>query len=166
MAHFLCFVFFCTTHRAGEGHVEIVKLLCESGADPNCEDRWGRRPLDDAASGEHEECQRVLKLYGAELSEQATKASDELDTSTKRTLENMKVNFDELELIDRIGAGAFGEIYKCRYVEIYTLVVSESKSRFSQQSCPGTSTDGEEPLWRPKLSRRPKFGRIGSQNRP
>jgi hypothetical protein len=70
--------------------------------------------LDDAATGNHEECQRVLKTYGAEPSAQATKATNELDASTKRTLENMKVNFDELELIDRIGAGAFGEIYKCR----------------------------------------------------
>jgi len=27
----------------------------------------------------------------------------------------MRVEFDELEMIDRIGSGAFGEIYKCRW---------------------------------------------------
>ena len=33
---------------AGEGHLEIVRMLCEAGADVNVEDRWGHRPLDDA----------------------------------------------------------------------------------------------------------------------
>lgn len=31
-----------------EGHVEVVKLLCDAGADVNVEDRWGERPVDDA----------------------------------------------------------------------------------------------------------------------
>ena len=38
---------------AGEGHVDIVRLLCLAGADVNAEDRWNRRPLDDAFSGNH-----------------------------------------------------------------------------------------------------------------
>ena len=95
--------------------MEIVKILCEMGADVNCEDRWHRRPLDDAKTGGHDECQRVLKEYGAEHGTAST-VTNELDDSSRRFAENMKVNFDELELIDRIGAGAFGEIYKCRYV--------------------------------------------------
>ena len=33
---------------ANEGHLEVVKLLCEAGADINVKDRWGDRPLDDA----------------------------------------------------------------------------------------------------------------------
>ena len=97
--------------------MEIVKILCEMGADVNCEDRWNRRPLDDAKTGGHEEVQRVLKKYGAQHST-TTSIGNELDESTKRSTNNMQVNFDELELIDRIGAGAFGEIYKCRYVRL------------------------------------------------
>jgi len=31
---------------AGEGHTDVVQLLCERGADVNSEDRWGGRPLD------------------------------------------------------------------------------------------------------------------------
>uniref|UniRef100_A0A7S3L3V8 Protein kinase domain-containing protein n=1 Tax=Amphora coffeiformis TaxID=265554 RepID=A0A7S3L3V8_9STRA len=100
---------------AGEGHVEIVKVLCDMGADPNCEDRWNRRPLDDAITGQHEECQRVLIQYGAQQSTNRQASFDELGASGRRSVDNMKVNFDELELIDRIGAGAFGEIYKCRW---------------------------------------------------
>ncbi|KAL3932356.1 MAG: hypothetical protein SGARI_003984, partial [Bacillariaceae sp.] len=33
---------------AGEGRTEIVELLCQTGANPNVEDRWQNRPLDDA----------------------------------------------------------------------------------------------------------------------
>ena len=33
---------------AGEGRLEIVELLCQAGANPNVEDRWQNRPLDDA----------------------------------------------------------------------------------------------------------------------
>ena len=31
---------------AGEGHADVVQLLCERGANVNIEDRWGGRPLD------------------------------------------------------------------------------------------------------------------------
>ena len=31
---------------AGEGHTDVVQLLCERGANVNIEDRWGGRPLD------------------------------------------------------------------------------------------------------------------------
>jgi serine/threonine protein kinase len=33
---------------AGEGRLETVELLCQAGANPNVEDRWQNRPLDDA----------------------------------------------------------------------------------------------------------------------
>jgi AAA domain/Ankyrin repeats (many copies) len=52
---------------AGDGRVEIVKLLCEKGADVNLRDRWGSRPLDEAKSGGHLECVRVLEEYGGKL---------------------------------------------------------------------------------------------------
>lgn len=31
---------------AGEGHADVIQLLCERGANVNVEDRWGGRPLD------------------------------------------------------------------------------------------------------------------------
>lgn len=95
--------------------MQIVKVLCDMGADVNCEDRWHRRPLDDAMSGGHEECARVLESYGAKRSTTKAASFSELDESGKRSVDNMKVDFSEMELIDRIGAGAFGEIYKCRW---------------------------------------------------
>lgn len=100
---------------AGEGHPAIVQALCDAGADVNVEDRWHRRPLDDAITGEHKECEEILRKFGAARGVARTVSSGALDQSSKRQQDNMQVEFDELEMIDRIGAGAFGEIYKCRW---------------------------------------------------
>lgn len=50
---------------AGEGRSEIVKLLCERGADANVQDKWGNRPLDDAVSANQKSCIEVLEKFGA-----------------------------------------------------------------------------------------------------
>lgn len=50
---------------AGNGHDDVVQLLCDVGADTNVEDRWGNHPLDDAMAGHHTECIRILKSCGA-----------------------------------------------------------------------------------------------------
>ena len=159
------FVFLFISGSAGEGHVEIVKILCEMGANVNCEDRWNRRPLDDAKTGMHEECQRVLKEYGAEYSS-APSILLELDESSKRSVDNMRVNFDELELIDRIGAGAFGEIYKCRYVRMgqkdeAACVCQKFAKRCSWINRPSA---GVALWWQPRLSEQPRFAKIGPRN--
>lgn len=110
---------------AGEGHVAIVEALCKAGADVNVEDRWHRTPLDDALQNRHDECQRVLETHAARvgsavsasmvIQQQEQSSQDFLDASNRRQQDNMQVQFDELEMIDKIGSGAFGEIYKCRW---------------------------------------------------
>ena len=54
----------------GEGRLEIVELLCNAGADPNVEDRWGNRPLDDAdkAKKNSASIMKLLVSYGAKSS--------------------------------------------------------------------------------------------------
>jgi hypothetical protein len=96
---------------AGEGHTDIVEFLCQAGSDPNASDRWGGRPLDDAKSGKHTSCIKALEHFGAEKGSHA----GEVDESKRREVANLEVDFGEVEMIDRIGAGAFGEIYKCRW---------------------------------------------------
>jgi len=100
---------------SGEGHAHVVKALCGAGADVNVEDRWKRRPLDDAIDAGHEDCQKILLEYGASRGVREVTKVDVLDQSQKRVNDNMQVEFDELEMIDKIGSGAFGEIYKCRW---------------------------------------------------
>lgn len=55
---------------AGEGRLTIVKLLCEAGANPNVEDRWGNRPLDDAKKAKMNSAATVkmLEEHGAKSS--------------------------------------------------------------------------------------------------
>jgi serine/threonine protein kinase len=63
-----------------------------------------------------QECIKILREFGAaEGTRQDKPEESALDDSTQRQQDNMRVEFDELEMIDRIGAGAFGEIYKCRW---------------------------------------------------
>lgn len=98
---------------AGEGHGDIVQLLCLSGANVNAEDRWGNRPLDDAFQQKNSECIKILESYGATPTQKKQNTEGAL---IRQTIEdNMQVAFSELEMIDRIGQGAFGEIYKCRW---------------------------------------------------
>ena len=98
---------------AGEGQVEIVKMLCEAGADVNAEDRWGSRPLDDAKSAKNEECMKLLESFGAKKGSLNAGIGD--SSSKRREIANLEINFGELEMVDRIGSGAFGDIYKCRW---------------------------------------------------
>ena len=53
---------------AGEGRAEVVELLCVAGANPNVEDRWGGRPLDDAANAKVNsgEVMQLLVSFGAQ----------------------------------------------------------------------------------------------------
>jgi hypothetical protein len=124
---------------AGEGHTDVVQALCDAGADVNVEDRWSRRPLDDAEAGDHAETVTLLQSYGAARGRasaiNATKASNAveqvLDGSSQRAVDNMRIEFQELEMIDRIGSGAFGEIYKCRWrgTLVATKIIKSAKIR-------------------------------------
>lgn len=52
---------------SGEGREEIVELLCRSGANPNVEDRWQNRPLDDAKNAKKNAASimNILVRHGA-----------------------------------------------------------------------------------------------------
>jgi len=97
---------------AGEGHVNIVEFLCKSGADANAEDRWGGRPLDDALNSKQLACVEILRKYGAQSGSSHDPPSEVRSSDVDPS---MLTDFSEIEMIERIGAGAFGEIYKCRW---------------------------------------------------
>jgi hypothetical protein len=99
---------------AGEGHDDIVELLCVAGANVNIEDRWGGRPLDDANGSKHPECIRILKIHGATSGIRKGGILND-SSSRRREVANLEVDYEELEMIDQIGKGSFGEIYKCRW---------------------------------------------------
>ena len=98
---------------SGEGNHEVVKLLCERGANVNAEDRWGNRPLDDAVSSKHRKCADILAEHGAEHGAKQLLLGD--SSSRRREVANFETAFEDLEMIERIRKGSFGEIYKCRW---------------------------------------------------
>jgi len=59
---------------AGEGHLDIVEMLCKAGANVNVEDRWGHRPLDDAKNAKQNSSaiMKLLMKHGAESKHMTT----------------------------------------------------------------------------------------------
>jgi ankyrin repeat protein len=95
---------------AGEGNVAIVRLLCKHKANVNIEDRWGNRPLDDAVTGKQKECAELLKEHGAKHGFRKAELGD--STNRRREIANLEVKFEDLEMVDKLGKGSFGEIYR------------------------------------------------------
>ena len=50
---------------SAEGHEKLVEYLLLSHADPNCKDRWGGTPLQDALANGHIGTAHILKAKGA-----------------------------------------------------------------------------------------------------
>ena len=69
--------------------------------------------MDDALQNKNHSCINILKKFGATKGKANTNIGE--SSSRKREVANLEVEFKELEMIDRIGKGAFGEIYKCRW---------------------------------------------------
>ncbi|KAL1528716.1 hypothetical protein AB1Y20_010049 [Prymnesium parvum] len=103
------------------GHVNVCNFLLEVGANVNCEDRWGRTPLDYAHRKRNALCVEALSKAGGKASVGAapeknaeapqSTASKGLDYSAS----SMEVDWADVTVIEKIGMGGFGEIFKCRW---------------------------------------------------
>lgn len=112
---------------AAEGAFSVVQWLIEEGADYNALDRHGHTPLEEATRNDHVEVVRLLEGKGARIWEDEKFLS--LEESKLRGLVNTRVtmlseigwdpewevNPKELKLIERIGGGEFGEVYKAKW---------------------------------------------------
>eukprot|EP00980_Cylindrotheca_fusiformis_P002931 scaffold681_cov130-Cylindrotheca_fusiformis.AAC.7 len=116
---------------AGEGNFNIVELLCANGANVNIEDRWGGRPLDDAERSKNAESIEILKKFGA--TKGTMSKADIGSSSTRREVANLEVDFNDLEMVERIGKGSFGEIYKCTWRGTLVAAKCIQSSRIRQQ---------------------------------
>ena len=105
---------------AGGDHANVIKVLLDAGADANVIDRWGGRPLDDAKRHNASRAMGILLEHNAILgSKHDAVHGAPIDLSEhmghKLDHDNLRIEFTELEILDRIGGGAFGEILKCRW---------------------------------------------------
>jgi serine/threonine protein kinase/ankyrin repeat protein len=129
---------------AAGGHLEVIEYLCMKGANANVEDRWGRKPLDDALSMGHEQAAELLRKYGATSAKERSQDQFTINAGTKSDAsfashhasviddENFLVDFSELEMIESIGSGSFGEIYKCRWRGILVAAKCIKASRIQR----------------------------------
>ncbi|PNW85018.1 hypothetical protein CHLRE_03g168150v5 [Chlamydomonas reinhardtii] len=112
---------------AAEGAYSVVEWLVQEGADVNAIDRHGRTPLEEAARNDHGEVVRLLIQHGANVFEENKLVA--LDKSKLRGIVNTRrimmnelgwepeweVNPKELQLVERIGSGEFGDVYKAKW---------------------------------------------------
>ena len=108
-------------HLAASGkHINAIRVLLENDANVNAIDRWGSSPLDDAKLVNATDVIQLLTENGAKSIAnrgEPRKPSVDLSEHMGHQLEsdNMRIEFSELDIIDRIGGGSFGEILKCRW---------------------------------------------------
>jgi len=110
------------THMAASsGHLEVIKMLVEAGADVNLGDRWGGTPTDDAGRHGYQEVVQFLKAHGGIDGKQG---AGESFTKLTEGSANLEIDWRELEVVEKIGAGSFGNIFRCNWHG--TLVAAKS----------------------------------------
>ena len=120
---------------ACEGHTEVLQVLIELGANVNVVDRWECTPIDEAMRKSHIACVRALELAGAtptadpeeessgkrppssHRAQRANANAPAADKSvlgasfSKKTPSSMMVDWADVQVLEKIGSGAFGDIF-------------------------------------------------------
>lgn len=114
---------------AAEGAYSVVQWLVEEEkVDVNPLDRHGRTPLEEAARSDHGEIVKLLTVKGGAISEDSKLVP--LEQSKLRGIVNTRLHVmerelgwdpewevhpKELKLLERIGSGEFGEVFKAKW---------------------------------------------------
>lgn len=106
---------------SSNGHEETVQVLLAAGAEPSIKDRWGGTPLDDAQRHGHANVVTQLAAAGGVSgSPRVTRVTSAEAHSvsgggTELAVDATQVLWEDIELIEKIGAGGFGVIFKARW---------------------------------------------------
>ncbi|MEW5309905.1 MAG: hypothetical protein WDW38_001748 [Sanguina aurantia] len=113
---------------AAEGAFSVVQWLVEEGgADVNCLDRHQHTPLEEAARNDHTELCKLLQANGGRVWEDGqlmlmenSKMRGLVNTRRSTMLElgwepEWEVNPKELHLVEKIGSGEFGDVYRATW---------------------------------------------------
>jgi ankyrin repeat protein len=83
---------------AGEGHVDVIKLLIQHNADVNVEDRFGNRPLDDAQRGKRAEVINLLRQHNALPGSNAQQSADLIAAAAAGDVEEVQKLLDSEDM--------------------------------------------------------------------
>lgn len=61
------------------------------------------------------ECIRIIKKAGGAVGKSRSLLNDTSERTRTNEDKNLNINFSDLDVVDKIGSGAFGEIFKCRW---------------------------------------------------
>ncbi len=103
---------------ARDGHKDVVRALLAAKADPNDADRWNQTPLEYARHKGNSACAKLLMEAGAAvqvLSARSGPSSPDVKEGLLLKEDAMVVDWTDVEVLEKIGAGAFGDIFKCRW---------------------------------------------------
>eukprot|EP00741_Cyanophora_paradoxa_P011412 tig00020556_g11023.t1 len=88
---------------ASEGKQDVCQYLLDLGADFHALDRWRNTPLQDALRHNKDNVAKLLTNKGAQVSDR--------DFSVDSAF-TWEIDFSEVTLVDKIGSGAFAEVWK------------------------------------------------------
>ena len=130
-----------------EGHERAAALLIAAGAKLDAEDRWGNRPADDAHRKGFAKLEAMLMAAGAPpLGESGADFSSphSSNSGVLSTLDALAVEWGDVTMLEKIGSGAFGDIWKCRWRG--TLVAAKMlKGSTPVSSCPSEGAPSPTP---------------------
>ena len=98
---------------AAAEHEQALVLLISKGANVNIIDNWDVMPLGNVVRTRKDHCIRIVKENDGKNGK-GSKLLDDRRSKTAYKSRNSDVDFSELDVVDKIGGGAFGVIYKCR----------------------------------------------------
>ena len=123
---------------SSEGHDAVVEALIASGADVNAADRWGNRPLDDARGVGNSTCENLLIVAGGATGKGRRPSNAGTVAENVGAIDALAVDWSDVVVVEKIGGGAFGDIWKCRWrgtlVAAKMLKVKEA-SKHGGSSC-------------------------------
>jgi len=97
-----------------EGQMQVVSALLAAGANVNAQDRWGCRPVDDARHKSNRACEELCIAAGSVATSPLSPHSARGPTG-EGIDDALHVEWADVVQLEKIGAGAFGDIWKCRW---------------------------------------------------